>query len=885
MKTFEKMKEIYNLNQILNKVNPEDELRDPNSREMVFFLSSTFEDLEAERNAIKEGILSVETFAEKRGVTLNVVDLRLGVNADFDQEGNQIKNGKVIKACLESIETCAPYFIGLLGNRYGWCPTEEDLSAIDENTFSPFHKAIVQKSISERKSITEIEFMLGVDKRLNPHVLFYLTDDQRYPVDLETFRYELLERTIDQPLSQQEIEQKYKNYLESPQQKVLQESLRNKIHKKYEACCRVFKDTEALKNQLIDDIKKMIEEKYPHELDLLECHKIMTQGYLSKQLKSYIPRRALEMQLNEFYESVKSYAIAIGASGMGKSSVLAKWHYDLLNSDEVDVLGYYVEKNASANLEKYITKILIDLQHRYIRFSSEKIPYERAELIGTFKNWLSRLEGGDMDLVLILDGINQLDDTNFNWLPERLPSNVQIIISIASDNNDKMDKLQRLMIGEQSLIIDVYPMTLEEQEALIKETFMKKYGKPHIREEMLSSVLSVDNQLKSNPLFLSYLLHELVTYSKHDNLMSVINDYTKDSKGSTVINIEDFMIAVFNKRIEIYGKQLIQIVIGLIYVSEYGITMVELMSILKQQFNITLDVIDMDLLLGSIRHFMIEDNGRYKWRHAYTLRTIETILSEKEINNLKRQIILFFIDQPKTNRSVKEVIYQYNTLKDDLGLKSLLSRADVFNVSCKEQYYEMSLGLMMKKNRWDKDILRALSEQENVTDVVRVIRYMNQFGLLNEASDLSKTYEELCAKNYGDQSKEDLVALSAEAYVFEKKGQYDEAIALYEKVAEKEKSTYGEDYPSLWTTWHNLAVCHHSNSQYLSQSEDFSNELKHRLESLKIYKNLLIKQPEKFLKNYKFLLELLISVAEKVATKAEFDFIENEYVAILNEYE
>ncbi|MBS7528710.1 tetratricopeptide repeat protein [Fusibacter paucivorans] len=117
------------------------------------------------------------------------------------------------------------------------------------------------------------------------------------------------------------------------------------------------------------------------------------------------------------------------------------------------------------------------------------------------------------------------------------------------------------------------------------------------------------------------------------------------------------------------------------------------------------------------------------------------------------------------------------------------------------------------------------------------------------------------------------------------KGQYDQAIALYEKVAEKMSKTYGENYPELWTTWHNLAVCQHNKSKYLSQIEEFSNELKHRLKSLKIYKTLLIKQPDKFLKNYKVLLESLISVADKVATKDELDFIENEYVAILNEYE
>lgn len=46
--------------------------------------------------------------------------LRWGIT---EQESQQ---GKTIGICLDEIERCWPYFIGLLGDRYGWVPEHGD---------------------------------------------------------------------------------------------------------------------------------------------------------------------------------------------------------------------------------------------------------------------------------------------------------------------------------------------------------------------------------------------------------------------------------------------------------------------------------------------------------------------------------------------------------------------------------------------------------------------------------------------------------------------------------------------------------------------------------------------------------------------------------------
>jgi hypothetical protein len=54
---------------------------------------------------------------ESRGVT-GVRGPAVGVPDEAKAEG------KVLPLCLAEIERCRPYFIGLLGERYGWVPEE-----------------------------------------------------------------------------------------------------------------------------------------------------------------------------------------------------------------------------------------------------------------------------------------------------------------------------------------------------------------------------------------------------------------------------------------------------------------------------------------------------------------------------------------------------------------------------------------------------------------------------------------------------------------------------------------------------------------------------------------------------------------------------------------
>jgi nephrocystin-3 len=91
--------------------------RSPRDRVVRVFVSSTFRDMQRERDHLVKYIFpELKRRCRERQVELVEVDLRWGVTEE------QAERGEILPVCLEEIDRCRPYFIGLLGERYGWVP-------------------------------------------------------------------------------------------------------------------------------------------------------------------------------------------------------------------------------------------------------------------------------------------------------------------------------------------------------------------------------------------------------------------------------------------------------------------------------------------------------------------------------------------------------------------------------------------------------------------------------------------------------------------------------------------------------------------------------------------------------------------------------------------
>src|ERR1043165_1571772 len=121
-------------------------------KELRVFISSTFRDLMPEREQlIKKTFPRIRAKCRERGVEFTEIDLRWGIT---DEES---RTGKTIRICLEEIGRC-PYFIGILGSRYGWVPGASELEK-DEELLKLF--PWLREYSDQGKSIVEMEFAHG----------------------------------------------------------------------------------------------------------------------------------------------------------------------------------------------------------------------------------------------------------------------------------------------------------------------------------------------------------------------------------------------------------------------------------------------------------------------------------------------------------------------------------------------------------------------------------------------------------------------------------------------------------------------------------------------------------------------------------------------------
>lgn len=124
------------------------------NNQIKVFVSSTFSDLIIERTYLVDYVFpSIHHFCEARGYDFVEVDLRWGVTA------HESENGDVLKVCLNEISNSFPFFIGIIGSRYGWIPDKEKIS-----NYKSLIEMYPQVSdyLDHKYSITEMEMMFGV---------------------------------------------------------------------------------------------------------------------------------------------------------------------------------------------------------------------------------------------------------------------------------------------------------------------------------------------------------------------------------------------------------------------------------------------------------------------------------------------------------------------------------------------------------------------------------------------------------------------------------------------------------------------------------------------------------------------------------------------------
>lgn len=127
-----------------------------------FFISSTFRDMDFERDCLNNIVApKLQEHYLRYGYSVRFFDLRWGVTAN-DKEQVEEREKKILRTCFDAIDNCKPFFIALLGHRYGWIPERNIYLSPDIQPEKMFKQIGIDKP-----SVTAMEIAYGIFKKQN----------------------------------------------------------------------------------------------------------------------------------------------------------------------------------------------------------------------------------------------------------------------------------------------------------------------------------------------------------------------------------------------------------------------------------------------------------------------------------------------------------------------------------------------------------------------------------------------------------------------------------------------------------------------------------------------------------------------------------------------
>lgn len=152
------------------------------TKQYSIFISSTFKDMDAERDLIVNVLkpqLEQQLQSNNISASVEIIDLRWGVNTQDVTE--EERENKVLGECLDNIRSAKPFFIGFLGDRYGWIPSQKRWNTVLDSMTSE-EREMMEGETDNVRSVTELEILFGVlqDQKCMPNSFFFMRRPEVY---------------------------------------------------------------------------------------------------------------------------------------------------------------------------------------------------------------------------------------------------------------------------------------------------------------------------------------------------------------------------------------------------------------------------------------------------------------------------------------------------------------------------------------------------------------------------------------------------------------------------------------------------------------------------------------------------------------------------------
>lgn len=600
------------------------------ARRIRIFISSTFRDMIAERNEMMSHTWpALRRLCQERHVELVEVDLRWGIAEE------QSTRKETLKLCLDEIRTCRPFFIGLLGERYGWVPGDDAFTADlkEEQSWLKDHYG---------KSVTELEILHGVlnNPDMAGRAFFYFRD----PAYAST-------RGADFQSTDQSSADKQKR-------------LMNQIR----AACKAspipirenYPNPVTLAALVLADLSDAIEVQFPKANipDSLMREAQDHEAFAEIRRRTYIGRDEYFTALDHHAAGEGSPLVLLGQSGGGKSALLANWleRWRYNHPGDFIVQHYIGSTTDSADHWQLMYRVMNEIK-RWSR-DPDALPTKHEDILKDFPRWLAKAravaECHGVRFILVLDALNQLDDQDharlLGWLPAHsLSGPLRLLVSSLPAQPGTDDPLAAVQQrGWQELHIQ--PLTVEERRNMIVG-YLARFGKTLdvYRLNRLASAAPA-----ANPLYLKILLDDLRVTGTYDHLDEQLSEYLS---AADIPSLLQQVLQRYQRDYERDRPGLVSEVLSLIFAARRGMTESEILAILKQNDQPQLPLAILSPLRCALEEALVDRGGILNFAHEYLRAAVGTafVLNDTKCRMLRLTLAGFFEAEPISARSCDEL--------------------------------------------------------------------------------------------------------------------------------------------------------------------------------------------------------------------------------------
>lgn len=601
-------------------------------RAIRVFVSSTFRDMQAEREELVKRVFPrLRRLCEERGVAWSEVDLRWGVTDEQKAEG------AVLPICLAEIDRSRPYFLGLLGRRYGWVP-EEIPAGLSEQL--PWLGDL------PGTSVTELEVLHGVlnDADSAGHAFFHLLAAE--PGDAGDGEQE-------PPEAQQRLED-------------LKERVRRSAHPHAD-----YADPAELGRQVLAELTALVDRLFP-ATDAPDPVQRETEAHLAfgrARALGSIERPDVTARLDEHAAGTAPPLVVRADEGSDLTPLVATWAdaWAAAHPGDLVVRHHVGATSDAADWRGLAARVVAALAP-----DAPPLPDDAAGCRAALFAALGGPQEPGQRTLVVVDGADLLTDRDgapdLTWLPPELPAPVRVVVTTAGPR--PVDEALR----RGWPVLDVPPLTEAERAAYVA-TFLARWSKglDPVHVETLTR-----SPHTGNVLYLRTVLDELRQHGDHFTLGEVIAGYLA---ADTVDDLLELVLARYEQDFELDRPGLVGDAFRAVWAARRGLTEPELLDLLGGVE--PLPYAAWSPLVIAAEAGLITRSGRIGFateahRHAVSDRYLPEPDDQRRAH---AALASYFTAQPLGPRVAEELPWQHLAAGDLDGLVATLSRLDFLEVA------------------------------------------------------------------------------------------------------------------------------------------------------------------------------------------------------------